>query len=349
MSKFYTGESVFSKSFNIRVGSPIDDRLVVGTFDDLISNYMDGEPFYTGLLVYVVDEKQLYVLTASQDELDNASFEYEGDELAEVIKGYWKKIEGGSSDSNITFDEVHESGNGISINNTQNTLRDYVSLDNLIKSDYYYSSMGLNTYEDSVKGEEYIILSNGGSSYIKLFDGVDGNWIQLNIVDDSLGFTISDIKVKTDDGVSEYINNTPLSNGTQICFGKDIDFTGFSELRPNGETYTFGVDGSTYEDVDIYVESKVIDVVVYKDGEPTKLLTEVEKVEIDEKISNIDKRIENIASEIMVDPDGEGSESHTTLQEVIVSMNDAINKLGDIDEIESVPDEDIEKLFNTTE
>lgn len=345
MSKLYTGESVFGKSFNIRVGSPIDDRLVVETFDDLVSNYMDGEPYYTGLLVYVVDEKQLYVLTASQDELDNASFEYEGDELAEIIKGYWKKIDGDSSNCNVTFDEIHESGNGISINDTQNTLRDYVSSDNLIKSNYFYSSMGLNTYEDSVKGEDYIILSNGGDSYIKLFDGEDGNWIELNIVDDSLGFSISDIKIKTEDGISGYINNTPLTNGTQICFGKDIDFTGFSELRPNGETYIFGIDGSNYGDVDIYAESKVVDVIVYKDGEPTKLLTEVEKVEIDEKISNIDKKIENIAYEIMVDPDGEGSNGHVTLQEVIVSMNDAINKLEEVITIETVTDDDIASLF----
>lgn len=387
MAQLYTGDINFSKYFHIGVDAPIDDRFVVETFDDLVNNYLyGGVHYYTGVTVYVADEKQIYVLTASPSELDELTI---GDDPETELKKYWIKISSGSSNGHSIVSSIDRltdnsidslaKGSVVYVNNVSDTLnnglyiligddatdisnwmrnsgavtiqktnevvRDYISSDNTISSDKFYTSQGLNTYEDDeTAGEDYITLSNGGSSYIKLYNGSNDKWIVMNLVDDSLGFSIDDVSIIGSNGkVAGYLNGTELSKGTLVKFGKDIDFTGFIETRPDGTTYTFGVDGSNYEDVDIYTEKDIVNVTVYDGSKSAKVLTDVDKDEIEDKISEVENKIENIYTTLLIDPDGDGSDSPSTLQEVIISMNSAIDKLenikyatnSDIDNIDS--------------
>ena len=387
MAQLYTGDINFSKYFHIGVDAPIDDRFVVETFDDLVNNYLyGGVHYYTGVTVYVADEKQIYVLTASPSELDELTI---GDDPETELKKYWIKISSGSSNGHSIVSSIDRltdnsidslaKGSVVYVNNVSDTLnnglyiligddatdisnwmrnsgavtiqktnevvRDYISSDNTISSDKFYTSQGLNTYEDDeTAGEDYITLSNGGSSYIKLYNGSNDKWIAMNLVDDSLGFSIDDVSIIGSNGkVAGYLNGTELSKGTLVKFGKDIDFTGFVETRPDGTTYTFGVEGSNYEDVDIYTEKDIVNVTVYDGSKSAKVLTDVDKDDIEDKISEVENKIENIYTTLLIDPDGDGSDSPSTLQEVIISMNSAIDKLenikyatnSDIDNIDS--------------
>lgn len=388
MAQLYIGDTNFGGCFHLNVAAPIDDRFVVETFNDLVNNYLNGEvSYYTGMTVYVVDEKQIYVLTASASELEDLSI---ADEPETELKKYWIKISSGSSSNGhpivSSIDRLTDNsidslvkGSVVYVNNVSDTLnnglyiligddgtdisnwmrnsgavtiqktnevvRDYISSGNTISSDKFYTSQGLNTYEDDeTAGEDYITLSNGGSSYIKLYNGSNDKWIVMNLVDDSLGFSIDDVSIIGSNGkVAGYLNGTELSKGTLVKFGKDIDFTGFVETRPDGTTYTFGVDGSNYEDVDIYTEKDIVNVTVYDGSKSAKVLTDVDKDEIEDKISEVENKIENIYTTLLIDPDGDGSDSPSTLQEVIISMNSAIDKLenikyatnSDIDNIDS--------------
>lgn len=387
MAQLYTGDINFSKYFHIGVDAPIDDRFVVETFDDLVNNYLyGGVHYYTGVTVYVADEKQIYVLTASPSELDELTI---GDDPETELKKYWIKISSGSSNGHSIVSSIDRltdnsidslaKGSVVYVNNVSDTLnnglyiligddatdisnwmrnsgavtiqktnevvRDYISSDNTISSDKFYTSQGLNTYDDDeTAGEDYITLSNGGSSYIKLYNGSNDKWIAMNLVDDSLGFSIDDVSIIGSNGkVAGYLNGTELSKGTLVKFGKGIDFTGFVETRPDRTTYTFGVDGSNYEDVDIYTEKDIVNVTVYDGSKSAKVLTDVDKDDIEDKISEVENKIENIYTTLLIDPDGDGSDSPSTLQEVIISMNSAIDKLenikyatnSDIDNIDS--------------
>lgn len=327
----YNGTYKFNNNFKISSSAPIDDRTVVDNLIDL-TNGSIASP-YTGLLVYVVENESFYVLIATEQIKKN----YRKPE-------YWKKIGEGNISENgtITINKIPESGNGISISKSEDIVREYISSDEPIKANEFYTSNGLNTYddEDNISAYEYIDLSNGGDSYIRLFDGENINWIKLNIVDDSLGFTIDDVKILTEDGtIIPYTNDTPLLDGVKISFGKDVDFTGFEEKRPNDdETYIFGESGSSYTDVDIYKESSVIDVYAHNNGDSVKILTELDKSELEDKI-------DNLSSTIMIDPDGDGEKESETLQDVIVNMNNAITQLENI-EINYATEEDINNMYD---
>lgn len=320
----YKGEFQFNSNFELTTGAPIDERFVVDNLDDLTNGCIQTP--YTGLLVYVIETQSLYVLTATTQIKKN----YKNPE-------YWIKIgEGGCL---VSIDKEPTDGNGISISKNGDIIREYISSNETIESSIFYSSFGLNTFDDSEESKySYIELSNGGESYIKLFNGDGGNWIEMHIVDETLGFSKDDIKIKSDDGsISSYDNDTLIPNGTFVCFGNNVDFIGFNEKRPNDENeYIFGVNGSSYEDVDIFKEQSLIDVRAYNGGESVKLLTQTDKDEIDDKISNI-------YNTLLIDPDGDGSENPSTLQDVIINMNNAINKLDEID-IEYADDSDIDNM-----
>ena len=403
MSVKYSGNYQFANSFKIGRQAPIDERFVVLTLDDLTNGTSITNP-YTGLVVYVESEEDLYVLTATDAIKKNAkNIEYwkkfglnsnkskviivssvgdlTDESIEDISKGAlvyvdesqesdsednsglyvlidddstsinnWIKVSGAvSSDFNIDdYLSINEnaplSGNGIRITDTQESVLDYISDDNTIKADEFYTSFGLNSYDSDdsdIYDYEYITLSNGGSSYIKLFDKNGENWISMNLVDDSLGFTLSDVKVKSPDGtISDYTNETEIPVGTFVSFGSDVDFNGFDESRSNGENYIFGETGSTYENVDIYSESKIIDTYAYNNGNSVRLLTELDKESIDDRleenadrIESINDKVDNIYNTILIDLDGEGSEEPSTLQDVIVNMNNAISKLNDIDDV----------------
>ena len=78
-----------------------------------------------------------------------------------------------------------------------------------------------------------------------------------------------------------------LPKETPISFGdKVVDFNGMTETRSNdGGSYTFGVDGSTYSDIDIYTSEILPTVYAYADGTPVRVLTEGDKYELVNMIS----------------------------------------------------------------
>lgn len=266
----------------------------------------------------------------------------------------WVKISGEFSEKNIGINQAPESGNGIRVDSTDKEILEYISSDSPIKAGEFYSSIGLNTYDekDGKVAPKYITLKNDKGTKIVLFDGKgddEGNdqcWIAIALAegDDSL----TPIHIKSKYGtVQEYVQEDPIKpipNGVQVSFGKDVDFTGWTETRGGEDTkYTFGVDGSTYEDVDIYSKKPVVNVYAYSNGERIRVLTEADKIDLEDRISNVEEKLDNLAETIMVDPDGDGSEESTSLQNVIINMNNAINKLEEIN-IEFAEESDIDNM-----
>ena len=91
------------------------------------------------------------------------------------------------------------------------------------------------------------------------------------------------------EGVEYQMTESPLvlPKETPISFGdKVVDFNGMSETRSNDDgVYTFGEDGSTYSDIDIYTSEILPTVYAYADGTPVRVLTEGDKYELVNMIS----------------------------------------------------------------
>lgn len=63
MAKKYTsGYDLTVDAFDVNGAKPIDTRMVVETYDDLLSRLTFGNTAYEGMIVYVNDSKELYVL-----------------------------------------------------------------------------------------------------------------------------------------------------------------------------------------------------------------------------------------------------------------------------------------------
>lgn len=418
MGNLYNGVYTLASGYTVSSQMPIDDRIVVNSKQDLIDNFFNDIPYYTGILIYIVDEQEFYVFTATDENIEELRNyeEYEIENPIELFESYWQpigksvgagntvvtsidnltdgsietleigssayvnntednttnglyvltgedatdinnwtKVTGDFVEQYIGIDTAPLSGSGISVTRTGDASRVYISASSPIQSDVFYTSLGLNTYDEN-PGDydyDYIELFNGSDSGITLYNSQSPYWIKINIVDDSLGLNVNDIKIKNVMGeVSDYENNTPIEKGALVCFGKDIDFTGFDEKRANdNSTYIFGTTGSTYENVDIFKETSILDVMAHHNGETVKLLTETDKDDIEDKIYSVEDKIENIYTTLQIDPDGDGSEESATLQEVIVNMNNAITKLEQLESIdpERITENDIAKLFPTEE
>lgn len=255
-----------------------------------VLNFADGlvgiaNPF-TGQLAYVKDDPN-----TSEDESGLYIYTGQG----------WKKIFTGSSTSGsgdissvITTDgTIPESGTGFSISaNDPDALIEETYVDNGFEPNTYYTSRGLNSSDKNggnVLSVEYIKLTNGGESYIKLNSADNENWIELNIVDDSLGFGMEDVTWIDSEGVEHQMTESPLvlSKETPISFGdKTVDFNGMTETRSNDDSvYIFGEDGSTYSDTDIYTSNVLPTVYAYADGTSVRVLTEGDKYDLVNMIS----------------------------------------------------------------
>ena len=270
---------------------------VVDSFDELTSSELGAS--FVGLFGVVKssgsesdDESGLYVLTREPN----------------TTASNWYKILGGNSGGNassgidvtevITFDgSAPAAGTGISINgDDQNAMIEetYVD-DNGFEAGKYYTSRGLNSSDEN-GGEDldvdYITLTNGGESSIKLNSGDNPNWIELNIVDDSLGFTMEDVTWIDENGVAHQMTESPLvlPKETPISFGDNpVNFNGMTETRGDDPTtYIFGDTGSSYDEADIYTSSVLPTVYAYADGEAVRILTEGDK---DEILSKIDENV----------------------------------------------------------
>ena len=269
---------------------------VVGSFDELLSPSLES-PFAGMFGVVKVsaesgseseDESGLYVLTREPN----------------TTASNWYRILGGSGGGNagsgldvtevITSDgSVPAAGTGFSIAaNASDALIVETYVDNGLEAGKYYTSRGLSSSDKNggnVLNTEYIKLTNGGGSYIQLNSSKDKNWIELNIVDDTLGFGMEDVIWIDTKGVEHQMTESPLvlPKETPISFGnKNVNFNGMIETRSNGnDIYTFGSSGSTYSDVDIYTTDILPTVYAYADGKPVRVLTEGDKDELINMIS----------------------------------------------------------------
>ena len=269
---------------------------VVGSFDELLSPSLES-PFAGMFGVVKVsaesgseseDESGLYVLTREPN----------------TTASNWYRILGGSGGGNagsgldvtevITSDgSVPAAGTGFSIAaNASDALIVETYVDNGLEAGKYYTSRGLSSSDKNggnVLNTEYIKLINGGGSYIQLNSSKDKNWIELNIVDDTLGFGMEDVTWIDTKGIEHQMTESPLvlPKETPISFGnKNVNFNGMTETRSNGnDIYTFGSSGSTYSDVDIYTTDILPTVYAYADGKPVRVLTEGDKDELINMIS----------------------------------------------------------------
>jgi hypothetical protein len=228
-----------------------------------------------------------------------------------------------------------EGGSGFKITENKSVIiEDYVNVENYIKASYFYTSKGVNSFDtypnfvyDSVK------LTKGGESYIELFVNGD-NWMVINDPDNSLGLY--------------EISGQSFVKEVSVCFGVDIKFNEGWTISYGDITRPF-VD-SDYELIDIYRSEYSPEVYAYLKDIDIRILTE------DDLISIYDK-IDNMANSIMIDlGDGEmgGSDSDSDLddttsvplQQVIVNMNNSINKLEQIVEPDTIEHSEIDELFS---
>ena len=293
------------------------------------SNLTDGTTImfpYQGMMAYVTSESALYILLTK------------GVENAKDINN-WKKIIVTSSASlidKIGINTEPEGGSGFKIAEKKKVIiEDYVNVENYIKAGYNYTSKGINSFDtDSNFTYDSVKLSKGGESYIELYANRD-NWMMVNDPDNSLG-------------LSE-LSGSIFAKETPVCFGVDIQFT-------DGWTISYGdvsrpfVD-SDYYIIDIYRSEYSPEVYAYLKGIDIRVLTE-------DDLTTIDDKIDNLANTMMIDlgdssePGGSdgsdiGGSTPVPLKQVIVNMNNSIDKLEQIKvEPETINNSDIEQLFS---
>ena len=241
---------------------------------------------FTGQFAYVKDDSN-----TSEDE--SGLYIYTGQGWMKIFTGNSASGSGDISSVITTNGSMPSSGTGFSIAaDDPDALIEETYVDNGFKPNTYYTSRGLNSSKQNGGSDidfEFITLTNGGESYIKLNSSGDTNWIELYIADNdnSLGFRKEDVTWMDSQGVVHPMETNPLvlPKETPISFGdKTVDFKGMAETRSDG-VYTFGTNGSTYSDVDIYTSKVLPTVYAYADGTPVRVLTEGDKYELENMIS----------------------------------------------------------------
>ena len=240
---------------------------------------------FTGQFAYVKDDPN-----TSEDE--SGLYIYTGQGWKRIFTGNSTSGSGDVSNVITTDGTIPESGTGFSISaNDPNALIEETYVDNGFEPNTYYTSRGLSSSDKNggnALNTEYIKLTKGGESYIQLNSADNTNWIELSIVDDSLGFGMKDVTWIDSEGVEHKMTESPLvlPKETPISFGdKVVDFKGMTETRSDGSSYIFGNDGSTYSDIDIYTSDVLPTVYAYADGTPVRVLTEGDKDELVNMIS----------------------------------------------------------------
>lgn len=290
---------------------------------------------YQGMMAYVKSESSLYILMTK------------GISKAKEI-GNWRKISHSSSKPTIDkvgIDVAPEGGSGFKItSNTDVIIDDYINVENYIKAGYAYISKGVNSFDpDPNFTYDTVKLSKGSNSYIELYANGD-NWMSISDTDNSLGLL-------------ELSGNT-FSKGTPVCFGIDIQFT-------DDWTITYGqisrpFDDVDYDLIDIYRVVHTPEVYAYHKDIDVRMLTEDDLLNIDEKIDNLAHSIMIDLGETPSDPgesdgsdlpgESEGDTDVSTpvpLQQVIVQMNNSINKLEQtVVEPDPIDRSDIDELFS---
>ena len=241
---------------------------------------------FTGQFAYVKDDPN-----TSEDE--SGLYIYTGQGWKKIFTGNSASGSGDVSSVITTDGTIPGSGTGFSISaNDPNAFIEETYVDNGFEPNTYYTSRGLSSSDKNggnALNTEYIKLTKGGGSYIQLNSADNANWIEISIVDDSLGFGMKDVTWIDSEGVEHQMTESPLvlPKETPISFGdKAVDFKGMTETRSNDDgTYTFGSNGSTYSDVDIYTSNVLPTVYAYADGTPVRVLTEGDRYELENMIS----------------------------------------------------------------
>ena len=366
-------------SYNVGSAEPLDVRMVVENVSDLLPASL-LKTTYVGMVVYVLEDSSLYVcyskpkratqsltnvedgwrkvdndysvrIVESKDNLTDGTtimFPYQG-MMAYVTsenslyilltKGNakskdinnWKKISVTPSSSldKVGINVAPEGGSGFMITGNKDVIiEDYINVENHIKAEYFYTSKGVNSFDIDLNFQyDSLRLSKGGESYIELYN-TGNDWMTINDPDNSLGLY--------------EISGRTITKESSICFGVDIQFT-------DGWTISYGdvsrlfVD-SDYDLIDIYRSEYSPEVYAYLKDIDVRVLTEDDLVAIDDKI-------DNLAHSIMIDledgSDSDSDEEIVPLQQVIVKMNNSINKLEQIKvEPETIDHSDIDKLFS---
>ena len=241
---------------------------------------------FKGQFAYVKDDPN-----TSEDE--SGLYIYTDQEWMKIFTGNSASGSGDISSVITTDGTVPTSGTGFSIAaDDSDALVEETYVDNGFAPNTYYTSRGLNSSKQNGGSDidyDYITLTNGGGSYIQLNSSGDPNWIELYIAegDTSLGFGKGDVTWMDSEGEHPMTDNPlKLPMGACISFGgKTVDFNGMKETRSDG-VYTFGSDGgSNYSDVDIYTSKVLPTVYAYADGTPVRVLTEGDKYELENMIS----------------------------------------------------------------
>ena len=287
------------KKINISEINPADnleyyrDKLgakIVDSVNDLTNPNLEA---FVGMFAVVIDsnsdsedESGLYVLRKSPS----------------TTITNWYRVLGGSNGGAvvsgldvadvITFDgSTPNAGSGFSIEKDGEFVEEDFA-DVKLEAGKFYTSNGINSYAANVgsklEGVDYITLTNGGESFIRLYSNNNNNWITLNIVDNSLGISTSDVKyIVNNEEVTMSSSSLTLPKGTLVSFAYDINLRGMTERRgTDSTTYTFGTEpGSDYEDVDIYTTNILPTVYAYLEGTQVRVLTEGDKADIINKIS----------------------------------------------------------------
>ena len=240
---------------------------------------------FTGQFAYVKDDPN-----TSEDE--SGLYIYTGQGWKRIFTGNSTSGSGDVSNVITTDGTIPESGTGFSISaNDPDALIEETYVDNSLEPNTYYTSRGLSSSDKNggnALNTEYIKLTKDGESYIQLNSANNANWIELSIVDDSLGFGMKDVTWIDSEGVEHQMTESPLilPKETPISFGdKVVDFKGMTETRSDGSSYIFGNDGSTYSDIDIYTSNVLPTVYAYADGTKVRVLTEGDKYELENMIS----------------------------------------------------------------
>ena len=303
------------------------------------SNLTDGTILfpYQGMMAYATSEASLYILLTK------------GVENAKDINN-WRKISATTSETlidKVGIDVAPEGGSGFKITGNKDVIiEDYVNVENYIKADYAYTSKGVNSFDTNPNFTyNSVKLSKGGDAYIEMYANGD-NWIIINDPD-SLGLSVSI------NGV-DYVSGEAIAKETPICFGVDVKFN-------EGWTISYGeitrpFEDSDYELIDIYRSENSPEVYAYLKNIDVRMLTEDDLVAIDDKI-------DNLAHSIMIDlgetpsegdsdveePGGSDEEvsNPVPLQQVIVNMNNSINKLEQtVVEPDPIEHSEIDELFS---
>lgn len=241
---------------------------------------------FTGQFAYVKDDPN-----TSEDE--SGLYIYTDKGWMKIFTGNSASGSGDISSVITTDGTVPTSGTGFSIAaDAKDALVEETYVDNGFKPNTYYTSRGLNSSKQNGGSDidyNHIKLTKGGESYIQLNSTDDPNWIELYIADNdnSLGFRKEDVTWMDSQGVVHPMETNPLvlPREIPISFGDNVvDFRGMTETRSDG-VYTFGNDGSTYRDVDIYTSKVLPTVYAYADGTPVRVLTDGDKYELENMIS----------------------------------------------------------------